>query len=82
MHRLQVINLTILNKLKRRERIKNGKPADIRDLSMEKKFINEAEPSPDKIEASTTGAHLGDNAFMDLTDSQNDEVSTSIPSCG
>ncbi|KAK7060752.1 hypothetical protein VNI00_000484 [Paramarasmius palmivorus] len=70
---LQVINLTVLNKFKRRERIKNGKPADIRDLSMEKKFRNEAEPSPDKIEASTTGAHLGDNAFTDLTDSQNDE---------
>ncbi|KAF9016943.1 MFS general substrate transporter [Hymenopellis radicata] len=72
---LQVVNFMILNRLKERERVKNGKPAKIHDASMEKKYTQKAEEKMDesKLESSTTGAHLGDNAFLDLTDRENDE---------
>ncbi|KAI4527611.1 MFS general substrate transporter [Schizophyllum commune Loenen D] len=72
----QIFNMIALNKLKARERVKNGKPANIRDLSMEKKYTAHVEEVKDdsKLEASTTGAALGDNAFLDLTDKQNDEL--------
>ena len=56
--------------------MRNGKPAKIHDKSMTKKFSEKAEPDAidaDKAEASTGAAHLGDNAFDDLTDTQNDE---------
>ncbi|TRM67141.1 major facilitator superfamily domain-containing protein [Schizophyllum amplum] len=70
----QIFNMAALNRLKARERVKNGKPANIRDLSMEKKYTAHVEEKDDsKLESSTTGAGLGDNAFLDLTDKQNDE---------
>jgi MFS family permease len=62
---LQLVNLVFLNKLQERKRIKNGKPAKIRDLSMEHRYVaNAAEGEDDQ---------LGQNAFMDITDSKNDE---------
>lgn len=73
---LQTLNLMVLNKLKRRQRVSNGKPASIRDISMEKKY--EAAPSrvfdDSKMETSTSGVHLGDMGLLDLTDRENDEV--------
>ncbi|RGP74783.1 hypothetical protein FSPOR_1362 [Fusarium sporotrichioides] len=62
---LQLVNLVFLNKLQERKRVKNGKPAKIRDLSMEHRYVaNAAEGEDDQ---------LGQNAFMDITDSKNDE---------
>ena len=75
LHSLQVLNFAFLNKRKAIERVKNGKPANIRDLSMSSKYEKAVEKVTDNnAEASTSGAQLGDNAFLDLTDSQNDEV--------
>ncbi|KAG7093428.1 hypothetical protein E1B28_007108 [Marasmius oreades] len=71
----QVVNLMFLNKLKERQRMKNGKPAKLHDSSMDKKFHmadTDAIPenaSDDKIRH----VHLGENAFKDLTDKENDE---------
>lgn len=66
---IQLANLTFLNKLQRRKRIKNGKAAIIRDHSMEDRYIG--------YEADEDGGRevqlLGDKAFLDLTDRKNDE---------
>ncbi|KIY71116.1 putative MFS transporter [Cylindrobasidium torrendii FP15055 ss-10] len=73
---LQIINFWVLNRMKSRERVKNGKPAKIHDSSMDKKFRvfqKDETKDTDKVEASTTGVQLGENAFLDLTDRQNDE---------
>jgi len=80
--RLQVLNLMLLNKAKSRQRVKNGKPADIRDLSMEKKYSASAKHvADDKMETSTTGVHLGDQGLLDMTDRENDEVGCFIIWC-
>ncbi|KAI0013847.1 major facilitator superfamily domain-containing protein [Xylariaceae sp. FL0662B] len=63
---LQFINLYILNKLQSKKRVQNGKPAKLRDLSMTRTYENF-----DSIEDSQV--RLGDHAFEDLTDRQNDE---------
>jgi hypothetical protein len=55
-----------LNKLQERKRVKNGKPAKIRDLSMEHRYVANAQGGEDE-------GQLGQNAFLDLTDSKNDE---------
>ncbi|TPX12509.1 uncharacterized protein E0L32_000686 [Thyridium curvatum] len=62
---LQVVNLLFLNKMQERKRVRNGKPAKIRDLSMEHRYIN--------ADSDESGPQLGANAFKDLTDSKNDE---------
>jgi hypothetical protein len=62
---LQVIDVAYLNKRKEAQRVKNGKPAKIKDLSMAKHF----EMMGQEAEA----AHMGDNAFLDMTDQENDE---------
>jgi len=73
---LQALNLIVLNRLKRRQRVSNGKPASIRDLSMEKKYTATPQKTVDEnVDASTMGVHLGDQALLDLTDRENDEVS-------
>ncbi|KAF6828264.1 transporter C460.05-like protein 1 [Colletotrichum plurivorum] len=64
---LQVINLYLLNKMQERRRVANGKPRKIKDLSMEREYVDARQ------EDSETGAQLGENAFLDLTDRQNDE---------
>jgi hypothetical protein len=57
-----------MNKRKEKQRVANGKPAKLVDTSMQKAYA--AAPN-DAI-----GEYrLGDQAFMDLTDVQNDEVS-------
>ncbi|KAK5131469.1 hypothetical protein LTR08_000933 [Meristemomyces frigidus] len=71
--------LVFLNKLQERKRVKNGKTAKIVDHSMERHYHDASE------QVDTTGvaggdaelAHshhrVGENAFLDLTDRQNDE---------
>ncbi|KIL88641.1 hypothetical protein FAVG1_07888 [Fusarium avenaceum] len=63
---LQLVNLMFLNKLQERKRVKNGKPAKIRDLSMEHRYVANAQEGENE-------GQLGQNAFLDLTDSKNDE---------
>jgi hypothetical protein len=67
----------VLNKLKRRQRVKNGKPSDLHDSSMDKRFAQQAHTEAGATDASTGGVVLGQNALLDLTDRENDEVRTS-----
>ncbi|KAK6221233.1 MFS transporter [Colletotrichum tabaci] len=62
---LQVVNLVVSNKMQERKRVANGKPRKIQDLSMEHRYTT--------AQNDGSGAHLGENAFLDMTDSQNDE---------
>ncbi|SMQ51507.1 unnamed protein product [Zymoseptoria tritici ST99CH_1A5] len=68
---IQVFNLMFLNKLQSRKRVKNGKPAQITDWSMKDEYHN----ADEKLDTETSAgqARLGDHAFEDLTDRQNDE---------
>ncbi|KAM0748816.1 permease of the major facilitator superfamily [Meredithblackwellia eburnea MCA 4105] len=59
-----VLTLMWLNKKKEQERVKNGKPAKLKDLSMSHGFET----------AAITDDSLGENAFLDLTDFANDEM--------
>ncbi|KAF7195056.1 putative transporter [Pseudocercospora fuligena] len=77
---LQAFNLMFLNKLQERKRVKNGKPAKIKDLSMESKYQdNDGEidvtsgVAEGQVEAGAQHARIGDQAFLDLTDRKNDE---------
>lgn len=76
---LQAGNLMFLNKLQERKRVQNGKPAKIRDLSMEHDYhdVGDQEDGSgvvdDDAEAGTQTARIGDQAFLDLTDRKNDE---------
>ncbi|KAL1303051.1 hypothetical protein AAFC00_003360 [Neodothiora populina] len=65
---LQMVYLVFLNKLQERKRVKDGKPAKLADLSMERRYIAMAE-----VADAEQGPRIGDNAFNDLTDRQNDE---------
>lgn len=53
--------LKLMNVAKEKERVRNGKPAKIQNASMEKSYRK------------TAGDGLGQQAFDDLTDKQNDE---------
>ena len=57
---IQVANLVFLNKLHRKSRVKDGKPADIKDSSMDDKYV-----APEQ--------GFGQQAFLDLTDRKNNE---------
>ncbi|KAL4811048.1 major facilitator superfamily domain-containing protein [Aspergillus unguis] len=59
--------LFVLNKLQERKRVANGKPAKMVDRSMHTSFHQESQ------ESGETDEHIGDHAFMDLTDRENDE---------
>lgn len=74
--------LWFLNKQKEKERVANGKPAKIQDLSMNSKYEarQDYQASPGE-DGETEGPRLGDNAFADLTDRQNDEVSDALVFC-
>lgn len=65
---IQTANLFFLNKLQERKRVANGKPAKIRDMSMENKY----EQTDADVEANEQ-AHLGEKALLDLSDGKNDE---------
>ncbi|KAK7981409.1 hypothetical protein PG988_003647 [Apiospora saccharicola] len=89
---LQVLNLLFLNRMQSKRRVRNGKPAHIKDTSMEDKYeavddetggvvdssAGVESGKPDQAaEAVEVGgaahARIGDNAFLDMTDRQNDE---------
>lgn len=79
---IQLGNLMFLNKLQERKRVKNGKPAKIKDRSMDSKYHDADEQPEDFATGTAEGdpqarpahhARIGDNAFLDLTDRQNDE---------
>ncbi|GAB1318364.1 MFS transporter, ACS family, allantoate permease [Madurella fahalii] len=61
---LQIGNLALLNRQQVRRRLGNGKPAIIHDHSMEDDYID--------MHADNAAA-IGDRAFADLTDRENDE---------
>jgi predicted MFS family arabinose efflux permease len=60
---IQFLNLVFLNKLNKRSRVAEGKPADIKDYSMDQKYVAQAEGDEG----------LGQKAFLDLTDRKNNE---------
>lgn len=62
---IQLANLMFLNKLHSRKRVNNGKAAVLKDHSMEDKYV--------AMDESEIGQNLGENAFLDMTDRQNDE---------
>jgi hypothetical protein len=62
---LQVVVVYFLNKSKEAERVKNGKPAKVKDSSMTARF--------EMMQQEEKDAHLGENAFLDMTDRENDE---------
>lgn len=74
---LQAVNLTFLNKLQERRRVANGKPAKIKDTSMSSKYqdIDGDEASDSVLVEQGAAAHsrIGQNAFADMTDRENDE---------
>lgn len=79
---IQAANLMFLNKLQERKRVKNGKPAKIKDHSMEDEYHDADEQPDDEMMGVAEGdpearpAHytrIGGQAFLDLTDRKNDE---------
>ena len=82
---IQAANLMFLNKLQERKRVKNGKPRKIKDRSMETKYHDVDEQPWDEYEGGVGAAEgsaetrpgehkrIGEQAFLDLTDRQNDE---------
>ncbi|KAI1305135.1 major facilitator superfamily domain-containing protein [Xylaria venustula] len=83
---LQAANLTFLNKMQERRRVQNGKPAKIKDTSMSDTYQDlTADESSDGVEDASRNAavaeqgaagqsrRIGQNAFSDMTDRENDE---------
>jgi hypothetical protein len=64
-----MVLLRVMNIAKEKTRVNNGKPAKLYNSSMAKAYA--AGPA-DEVDAN--GNRLGDNAFSDMTDRQNDEV--------
>lgn len=65
---VQLANLVALNRLQQKRRVVNGKMAVIHDPSMDDRYVTSEEGNEEE-----EGAKLGDAAFLDLTDRQNDE---------
>ena len=61
---IQFANLWFLNSLQRKKRVKNGKPADLKDSSMEAKYTSAFQGNE---------GVTGEQAFLDMTDRENDE---------
>jgi predicted MFS family arabinose efflux permease len=82
---LQWANLVFLNKLQERKRVRNGKPAKMVDHSMQNQYHDFEEDNADAIVETGMAEHtvaasegelherVGQQAFLDLTDRQNDE---------
>lgn len=75
---VQLANLMVLNRWQRKRRVRNGKKAVIVDSSMADRYVGmEEEENEVYAERAPAGGgvagRLGDNAFLDLTDRQNDE---------
>lgn len=60
--------LLVMNKRKEAERVAHGKPAKIHNSSLNAKFSQ-----ADETQVDANGNPLGQQAFLDLTDQQNDE---------
>jgi predicted MFS family arabinose efflux permease len=68
---IQAANLLVLNRLQTRRRLENGKRAVIHDRSKDERYEESGESGESgEVEGKP---RLGDNAFLDLTDGQNDE---------
>ncbi|KAI3319011.1 MFS general substrate transporter [Xylariaceae sp. AK1471] len=84
---LQALNLAFLNKMQERRRVRNGKPAKIMDTSMSSTYHDYVADESSKGAAQGTAegsaaaeqgvavehSRIGQNAFADLTDRENDE---------
>ncbi|PTB57218.1 hypothetical protein M431DRAFT_112954 [Trichoderma harzianum CBS 226.95] len=81
---IQWANLIVLNKLQEKKRVRNGKKAKVVDHSMDSTYQTMDERNTVEeaviVEENTAGtvefageARLGEQAFLDLTDRQNDE---------
>ncbi|KAI1162014.1 MFS general substrate transporter [Nemania serpens] len=77
---LQALNLVFLNKGQERRRVQNGKPAKIKDTSMSDTYQDiDADEDGSGGEGGQGGqgggghGRIGQNAFADLTDRENDE---------
>ncbi|KAI3339238.1 major facilitator superfamily domain-containing protein [Ustulina deusta] len=81
---LQAANLTFLNKMQERRRVQNGKPAKIKDTSMSDTYqdlaMNESSDGAGSVSSSAAEqaaagqqSRIGQNAFADMTDRENDE---------
>ncbi|KAG6010407.1 hypothetical protein E4U21_006971 [Claviceps maximensis] len=69
-------NLILLNKLQEKKRVRNGKTAKILDRSMESTYhaIGSGQDNDEEVTLQDASGHrLGDQAFLDLTDRENDE---------
>lgn len=76
---LQLATLVYLNRQHERERVRNGKPAKMIDHSMQDRYHDadeQIEVEAGVAEGGGRGVELhrvGEKAFLDLTDRQNDE---------
>jgi hypothetical protein len=70
---IQWANLVFLNQLQARRRVRNGKKAVMVDHSMQNHYHEIEEGNMEDDETGHGTANIGDNAFLDLTDRQNDE---------
>ncbi|RJE25696.1 Major Facilitator Superfamily [Aspergillus sclerotialis] len=67
---IQWANLMVLNKMQARRRVRNGKRAEVVDHSMQDRYHGMEEDN--MVEEAET-EQVGNNAFLDLTDRENDE---------
>jgi predicted MFS family arabinose efflux permease len=72
---MQWANLVFLNRLQEKKRVANGKPAKMVDHSMQQQYhdIEEDMQQTGTAEPVQVQEEIGENAFLDLTDRQNDE---------
>ncbi|KAI9926999.1 hypothetical protein MW887_003380 [Aspergillus wentii] len=70
---IQWANLIVLNKMQEKRRVQNGKPAKMVDRSMADQY--------EEMEDEEGGEQqVGDQAFMDLTDRENDDYHSTVNS--
>ncbi|KAI9657929.1 MAG: hypothetical protein M1821_002586 [Bathelium mastoideum] len=65
---LQFANLFVLNTYQQRKRVRNGKKAVLQDNSMARRYVEYEEGDEE-----ASGPRLGEVAFLDMTDRENDE---------
>lgn len=71
---IQWTNLIMLNKMQEKRRVRNGKEAKVVDHSMQEHYHDiQSDNENAGGEAGTAEQRLGQNAFKDLTDKENDE---------
>lgn len=71
---IQWANLMLLNKMQEKKRVKNGKSAKVIDRSMQSHYHGMDEDNQARVDGrDETDQQLGQNAFLDMTDRENDE---------